>query len=282
MGKRNTKFSEEKIQRWLAEGRGQGFGRDYKPWLTIRDVPSIGRAHRPRSHTVGRTHHLLSDLEFVHFLQFDMAGDAVDIREQYPLPRDVTRHLAAKLKYRHPRQPRTMCHIVMTTDLLITRAVDGVQVLEAYAVKPSSEVLKKRVLQKLHIESAYWESLGVRFAVLTEQHISNSLRKALQWLHPAVSLHAADQATKDAVKAGCRNLLLAMEDEYNRKQMLHKLCWHLDHEARVEDGVHLMAARHLLANRVLLTDLSQLEVWRTLVNQISINKRVKTSEWFDE
>lgn len=151
MGKRNNKITEEKIQKWLADGRGQGVGRDYKPWLTIRDVPSIGRAHRPRSHSVGRTHHLLSDLEFGHFLYFDMADDVVDIREQFPLPRDTTRHLAANLKYRHPRQPGTDGDMVMTTVLLITRMVNGVKVLEAYAVKPSSEVLKKHVLQKLHI-----------------------------------------------------------------------------------------------------------------------------------
>jgi hypothetical protein len=27
-----------KIQKWIKEGRGQGFGNNYKPWLTVRDV----------------------------------------------------------------------------------------------------------------------------------------------------------------------------------------------------------------------------------------------------
>ena len=35
-----------KIQKWIKEGRGQGFGNSYKPWLTIRDVSSEGRSHR--------------------------------------------------------------------------------------------------------------------------------------------------------------------------------------------------------------------------------------------
>jgi len=38
----NSKYSltEPKIQKWIKEGRGDGRGRDYKPWLTVRDLPS--------------------------------------------------------------------------------------------------------------------------------------------------------------------------------------------------------------------------------------------------
>ena len=43
---KNTQNHELKIQKWIKEGRGQGFGNNYKPWLTIRDVSSEGRSHR--------------------------------------------------------------------------------------------------------------------------------------------------------------------------------------------------------------------------------------------
>jgi len=32
----NTQSYQLKIQRWLKEGRGQGFGNNDKPWITIR------------------------------------------------------------------------------------------------------------------------------------------------------------------------------------------------------------------------------------------------------
>lgn len=47
---KNTQNHELKIQKWIKEGRGQGFGNSYKPWLTIRDVSSEGRSHRVFGH----------------------------------------------------------------------------------------------------------------------------------------------------------------------------------------------------------------------------------------
>ena len=40
MAKRRYGFDEEKITRFLKEGRGEGHGKDYQPWLTIQDVSS--------------------------------------------------------------------------------------------------------------------------------------------------------------------------------------------------------------------------------------------------
>lgn len=34
------------IDKKYKEGRGQGLGVDYKPWVTIQDVPSLGRVTR--------------------------------------------------------------------------------------------------------------------------------------------------------------------------------------------------------------------------------------------
>jgi len=63
MAKNQYRNSEAKNARWIKEGRGQGNGKDYKPWFTVRDVPSEGRSHRLFGHITHRTHHLLSDLE---------------------------------------------------------------------------------------------------------------------------------------------------------------------------------------------------------------------------
>jgi hypothetical protein len=54
--KRNNS-TEEKIKKWIADGRGQGEGKDYKPWLNIQDVASMGYATRDKGWKTGRIHH---------------------------------------------------------------------------------------------------------------------------------------------------------------------------------------------------------------------------------
>lgn len=42
MSKIRSSNSIASIQRKIKEGRGQGHFSEYKPWLTVHDVPSIG------------------------------------------------------------------------------------------------------------------------------------------------------------------------------------------------------------------------------------------------
>ena len=43
MAKRKIDWDENKLKKWIQEGRGQGEGKDYKPWLTVTDFSSRGR-----------------------------------------------------------------------------------------------------------------------------------------------------------------------------------------------------------------------------------------------
>lgn len=63
MARQRYGIDEDRIARLQKEGRGQGRGADYHPWLTIQDVPSQGRSHRLKGIKTGRVHHLLSDIE---------------------------------------------------------------------------------------------------------------------------------------------------------------------------------------------------------------------------
>jgi hypothetical protein len=42
MAKRRYSFDENKLEKFLKEARGKGHGVEYRPWLTIQDVSSIG------------------------------------------------------------------------------------------------------------------------------------------------------------------------------------------------------------------------------------------------
>ncbi|VTX55949.1 Transposon Tn7 transposition protein TnsA [Acinetobacter ursingii] len=103
---KNTQNYELKIQKWIKEGRGQGFGNNYKPWLTIRDVSSEGRSHRVFGHKSQRTYHLLSDLELAAFLLLEWNPSTTDIREQYPLDLDQTIGIAEEARIPHPKNKR--------------------------------------------------------------------------------------------------------------------------------------------------------------------------------
>ncbi len=61
MAKKRYTRNESDIQKLLSQGRGQGVGGKYSPYLFVRDVPSRGRSHRIYSKLNGRVLHLLSE-----------------------------------------------------------------------------------------------------------------------------------------------------------------------------------------------------------------------------
>ena len=72
-------------ERWVKEGRGDGDGAEYKPWLYTWDVASKGRRHQIRGWRHGRVHHLLSDLEAYVFFIYEWTRSVIEIKEQFPL-----------------------------------------------------------------------------------------------------------------------------------------------------------------------------------------------------
>ncbi|MBV6716558.1 hypothetical protein [Paenibacillus chitinolyticus] len=49
MPKRSRAWTKAKIEKRIKDGRGQGFDKDYEPWLSIHDVPSNGVVTRIKS-----------------------------------------------------------------------------------------------------------------------------------------------------------------------------------------------------------------------------------------
>ncbi|WP_311794974.1 transposase [Alicyclobacillus acidiphilus] len=89
-------WTNEKLNKWLKEGRGQGTEKTYVPWTKISDFPSIGRATRILGVKIPRIYHLQSDNQLRCFLIFEWSAlpsnnevdsptAIVDIRESFPL-----------------------------------------------------------------------------------------------------------------------------------------------------------------------------------------------------
>jgi len=246
-------LDEDKIARLYKEGRGQGRGADYLPWLTIYDVASKGRSHRVLGGKTGRIHHLLSDIEWRLFLYLDWCDDVTDIREQFPLNRTNTRRIAESLGIRHPTDNATKTSLVMTTDFLVDVLRDGKTRQEACYVKPASELEKRRVLEKLEIERRFWSEQDIPLRIFTEQEFSPVLTKNLQWLQtlsfdkqsePWVGFH---QQQADAVVASIPRL---------NHLDLRRFCICLDKELSLELGSTLALMRHMLKTKVVSVDMT--------------------------
>lgn len=166
-------FDEAKVQRFIAEGRGQGFGPDYRPWLQIQDVPSLGRSHRPYGIKSRRVHHFLSDGEWKCWLKFEAKTIVKDIREQFPMDRFETFRLAQKLGLRHPRTLDGTPY-VMTIDFLVT--VDGPtgQRFIPFTFKYDPLSLSPREQELMAIACAFWRSHGSELQLIDRKFFDES------------------------------------------------------------------------------------------------------------
>lgn len=183
MAKRKRTTTENTVARRLQQGRGQGNGASYRPWLTVQDVPSQGLTHRIKGWTTGRVHHLLSNLERDVFYVLDWSEAVLDIREQYPLlPLAETEALAQILGVRHPTDPRTHCPVVMSTDFLLDVRSGNTTGQQACTVKPADQ-LHARTLEKFEIERRYWQARGVDWGIVTEHEIPRCQVNTIRLLH---------------------------------------------------------------------------------------------------
>lgn len=56
MAKRSRGFTDKKYHKWLKEGKGSGELENYKPWLTIQNLSSLGTSTRCLSPKTGRSY----------------------------------------------------------------------------------------------------------------------------------------------------------------------------------------------------------------------------------
>ncbi|PWC47754.1 TnsA endonuclease N-terminal domain-containing protein [Azospirillum sp. TSA6c] len=255
MGRRRHSFDESRISRFQAEGRGTGTGADYKPWLTVQDVPSIGRTHRPHGLKTGRVHHLLSDIERDLFYILDWSSSVLDIREQFPLDRAVTQTIAERIGVQHPRDTATRTPLVMTTDFLCDVMREGRRVLIARSVKPADKLEDERVIEKQEIERRYWVEQGVDWGIVTDADIPATYAENIGRIHNCASV--ADLAQPYPGYYAEMAALIAREVPMRAYLTLHQFCAEMDLRLGMPPATALMLIRHLIVTRVVVCDLMQ-------------------------
>lgn len=258
------------LRRLQKEKRGQGHGIDYKPFLTVRDVPSKGRVHRRPALTHNRIVHLLSDLELAAFLVFDWSPSVTDIREQFPLNPEATINISKRLGIKHPSYNAVLQ--VMTTDFLIDLKVDGGLTNHAVSVKYTDDLEDHRTLEKQELEQRFWANEGVEWFVFTEKDVPITSVKNIRWLAP--HMHSYDLEDQERIIAFER-IVKALDG--NSEEKLPVPLKNLDEKFNQAPGTHLQYFRHLSAQNAFLWDIH-------LVPHTSLKaKDVKVSEyWLSE
>ena len=246
MASRKLGNSDAKNNKWIKEGRGSGQHSEYKPWITVRDLPSDGRVNRVFGHKSQRTHHLLSDIELAVFLLLEWHQDVVQIREQFPLEVEATLQIARESGIEHPSVSGVKQY--MSSDFLVN-SQDPKQPKFVLQAKQSEALDDARTIEKLELERRYWQLKEVPWFLITERDIPETVIKNIKWLYPA---------QRDEIDM---ELLIQRVDYYdhhfskNPNKNIIDICKNLDIAYELQVGESLAEVRHLLAKRCFTFDI---------------------------
>jgi hypothetical protein len=250
----NNKWSKEKLERYLKEGRGSGVGKDYVPWTKTYEFSSKGRATRTMGIETGRIHQLHSDNQYRAFLIFEYSPSVVDIRESFPLL-DVMEVIDDKEDLRFDKfvDKETKEPYVLTTNFLLTlRDKEGNEKLVARSVKNTTELKRKVTFEKLEIERRYWHQKNVEWKVITEKQLPRQLAKNIEWVRETLLEGSEGNLNKDELSMELYRFLLE-----NINLPLKETLALFDKQEGIPKGSGLFLFRYLIAKHELHLDLNK-------------------------
>jgi hypothetical protein len=270
---RKLGMTPEKIARWIKEGRGKGELKNYKPWLTHRDVPSNGWRIRIRGFVTDRTHHTFSKGEANILRPLDLSPATRDIREQFPLlPLDETVAIAKQLGVKHPTDPITKHFIVMTTDFLW--CTDGQQI--PIDSKPSSELVKPRVIEKLEIARSYWTIHNCQWRLSIDSDIPKTLTENCENFHGVLYLDGLNINIRDVEDVARIMTKYVLQQE----MALRKIARAVDDQLGLKTGTSLRIAFHFMARRFWQVDWYKPQQGETTVKLLGYDRNFDFSKSF--
>ncbi|BAY32861.1 Tn7-like transposition protein A [Nostoc carneum NIES-2107] len=251
-------WTQAKYERYIKEGRGRGSGKQYKPWLTIQDVPSKGRSSRTPGWKTNRVHHFFSDHEKRLFYLFEWSDIVTDIREQFPLDDlDLAMSIATDMDIKYPVDTKSGTPYVLTSDFMLTVNRDGKQMQIARTVKPSTELEKKRVNEKLEIERQYYLAKGIEWGIITEKEIPRLLVENVEWVHSAYRLEANPEMNTAQLRELSTILKYKLQEE---DTAINTITSALDKEMNISYGTSLYVFKHLIAIKEVIVDLVKIKL----------------------
>lgn len=269
---RGPRMNEKTVQRFIAEGRGKGHGVNYKPWITVRDISSIGESRRVQGLKINREHQLLSNVEWHLFLLLEWSTDVTDIREQFPLDRDLTQEIAATLGIRHPFYPGTNVPTVMTVDMLATRNHAGKSVLEAFDAKRTEEAENETSLAKLEITRYYFENSGIPHRLVFHSELPQPEVTNIELIRGS-ALRPDENEPYPGFYEHHKRLMASMLERSHAKGSLTEFCNSYDTIQSIHCGEGLRVAKMLMLDRTLAADLSNPNLYSAPVASFRVNRQ---------
>lgn len=226
---RSRLVTQERIDRRIKLGDGQGVREAYVPWIKVWSFASRGASHIVPGVKVHRAHHLLSTGEYDYHTILEHDQSIIDIREQFPLfTQAETQAIASSLNIRHPVYLGTQVPLVLTTDFLITQIDnEGKERLVARSLKYREEIesasksQRDRTLEKLEIERRYWAARNVEWKLVFHENLSRNRIKNLQILRTYAIISPA-LATENNISRLLDFISAAKTDQIPLKPLLER------------------------------------------------------------
>jgi hypothetical protein len=251
-------IKQDRIQRWIKQGRGQGIGEHYKPWFKTKDVHSIGKVVRVKGWNDNRVYQLLSGAEELcfYYYQWLLHFNLKYIREQYPcLPIEATVEIAERLGIKHPIDNKTGELRVRTIDFLIDVEVGGRIKLVAISVKRSEDQLSAdRTIELLEIERTFCQERGIEWYLVTENEIPINISENVRFVHHCLNLEEEYPDITPRILTHVEKYLLERIEDSDCG--LADLCMLCDEDIGLKSATSLTAVKHFIASRRWVIDMN--------------------------
>ena len=255
IGKYNTEWTKEKYERFIKEGRGLGEGESYKPWLTIQDFPSMGRATRIMGWKTKRIHHFFSDLQLKYFYLLEWEESVVDIREHYPLL-DFDEVIEDKMDLRLDKfiDRKTKVPYVLSTIFLITLCKPGNKVeFVARSIKIASDLQKKITIERLEAERRYWSAKGIDWGIVTNKDINTVMSKNVEWLHSTMNTESYNGIKEEQLDELAEGLLYRLKSSESVRKIIRKY----EKDYCLDAGTGILLFKYLLLKRKIFINMNE-------------------------
>lgn len=270
----NIEWNEARIARLELEGRGRGRGSAYRPWIKVSDISSNGRSRRAWSPKTGRTHHLLSDVEYHLFLALEWARDVIDIREQYPIDRDITLEIARTSGIKHPFYPGAHVPTVMTVDFMVTRVRNGQEFEEAFDAKRTEDAGNELAIGKLELMRRVMVEAGIQHHVVFHTDLPTQKIQNLDWLRTSCVQDNETEPWPGFWSSMADRMARELTSIPNGRQTLADYCAAFDERHGLQPGTGLRASRILMYDRSIQIDLNQPDLHALTMAEITVHGRL--------
>ena len=248
-------WSETIIENRFKNGCGQGEKEGYAGWLSISDFSSIGsNRERIPGNIIQRPYHLKGEPEqdIPALRRIELHHGVHDIKEYFPIKREITLAIADNLEMTHPCYPETKIPEVLCITFLVSIKNNSSVRKVAVMVCRSHKLEQKAFLEKIEIiRLACSKSLNCSFKIITEKEIDKEISFGIDWANDVYHINPDHFPGVKIPKI--KSAILKQLSSYPQLS-INEYCKMVEGNERVPSGVVKTIMRSMIANNELKYD----------------------------